>query len=101
MRQGSGTACWRWRLLAGDAGTTAACGGARGRDLRTRVVMLQEVLEAGDAGARFPLELEGEGCVHSGAAVGWFGARRLEVEEALRPLDGHHTVTGARIVHID
>ena len=32
------------------------------------------MLEAGDAGARFPLELEGEGCVHSGAAVGWFGA---------------------------
>ena len=28
------------------------------------------------------------------------GARRPEVEEALRPLDGHHTVTGARIVHI-
>ena len=28
------------------------------------------------------------------------GARRLEVEEALRPLDGHRTVTGARIVHI-
>ena len=29
------------------------------------------------------------------------GARRLEVEEALLPLDGHRTVTGARIVHID
>ena len=29
------------------------------------------------------------------------GARRPEVEEALRPLDGHRTVTGARIVHID
>ena len=29
------------------------------------------------------------------------GARRPEVEEALRPLDGHHMVTGARIVHID
>ena len=28
------------------------------------------------------------------------GARRPEVEEALRPLDGHRTVTGARIVHI-
>ena len=24
-----------------------------------------------------------------------------EVEEALRPLDGHRTVTGARIVHIN
>ena len=29
------------------------------------------------------------------------GARRTEVEEALRPLDGHHTVTRARIVYID
>ena len=29
------------------------------------------------------------------------GARRPEVEEALRPLDGHRTVTGARIIHID
>ena len=35
---------------------------------------------------RFPLELEGEGCVHSGATVGWFGAenegdgRRLLVD---------------------
>ena len=29
------------------------------------------------------------------------GARRPEVEEALRPLDGHSTITGARIVHID
>ena len=29
------------------------------------------------------------------------GARRLEVEEALRPLDGHRTVTAARIVYID
>ena len=29
------------------------------------------------------------------------GARRPEVEEALRPLDGHRMVTGARIVHID
>ena len=29
------------------------------------------------------------------------GARRPEVEEALRPLDGHRTVTGATIVHID
>ena len=28
------------------------------------------------------------------------GARRPEVEEAL-PLDGHRTVTGARIVYID
>ena len=28
-------------------------------------------------------------------------ARRPEVEEALRPLDGHRMVTGARIVHID
>ena len=28
------------------------------------------------------------------------GARRPEVEEALRPLDGHCTVTGARTVHI-
>ena len=28
-------------------------------------------------------------------------ARRPEVEEALRPLDEHRTVTGARIVHID
>ena len=29
------------------------------------------------------------------------GARRPEVEEALRPLDGHRTVTAARIVYID
>ena len=29
------------------------------------------------------------------------GARRLEDEEALWPLDGHRTVNGARIVHID
>ena len=29
------------------------------------------------------------------------GARRPEVEEALRSLDGHRTVSGARIVHID
>ena len=29
------------------------------------------------------------------------GARRLEVEEALRQLDRHRTVAGARIVHID
>ena len=29
------------------------------------------------------------------------GARRPEVEEALRPLDEYRTVTGARIVHID
>ena len=29
------------------------------------------------------------------------GARRPEVEEALWPLDGRRTVTGARIVHID
>ena len=29
------------------------------------------------------------------------GARRLEVEEALWPLDEHRTVTGARILHID
>ena len=29
------------------------------------------------------------------------GARRPEVEEALWPLDGHRTVTGAKIVHID
>ncbi len=28
-------------------------------------------------------------------------ARRPEVEEALWPLDGHRTVTRARIVHID
>ena len=28
------------------------------------------------------------------------GARRPEVEEALRPLDGHRTITGARIVRI-
>ena len=28
------------------------------------------------------------------------GARRPEIEEALRPLDGHRTVTGARIIHI-
>ena len=28
-------------------------------------------------------------------------ARRPEVEEALRPLGGHRTVIGARIVHID
>ena len=29
------------------------------------------------------------------------GARRPEVEEALRPLDGHRMVTAARIVYID
>ena len=29
------------------------------------------------------------------------GPRRPEVEEALRPLDGHRTVTEARIVYID
>ena len=29
------------------------------------------------------------------------GATRLEVEEALRPLDGHRTITAARIVYID
>ena len=29
------------------------------------------------------------------------GATRLEVEEALRPLDGHHTVTAGRTVYID
>ena len=29
------------------------------------------------------------------------GPRRPEVEEALRPLDGHRTVTAARIVYID
>ena len=29
------------------------------------------------------------------------GARRPEVEEALRSLDGYRTVTGARIIHID
>ena len=29
------------------------------------------------------------------------GARRLEVEEALRPLDGHRRVTAARIVYVD
>ena len=29
---------------------------------------------------------------------GW--SKKSEVEEALRPLDGHRTVTGARIVHI-
>ena len=28
-------------------------------------------------------------------------ARRPEVEEALRPLDGHRTITAARIVYID
>ena len=31
--------------------------------------------------------------------AGW--ARRPEVEEARRPLDGHRTVTAARIVYID
>ena len=35
------------------------------------------------------------------ALVWAVGVRRPEVEEALRPLDGHRTVTGARIVHID
>ena len=35
------------------------------------------------------------------ALVWTAGARRPEVEEALRPLDGHRSVTGARIVHID
>ena len=29
------------------------------------------------------------------------GVRRPEVEAALRSLDGHRTVAGARIVHID
>ena len=29
------------------------------------------------------------------------GARRPEVEEALRPLDGHRTITAARIIYID
>ena len=29
------------------------------------------------------------------------GARRPEVEESLRPLDGHRTVTAGKIVHID
>ena len=29
------------------------------------------------------------------------GARRPEVEEARRPLDGHHTVIAVRIVYID
>ena len=29
------------------------------------------------------------------------GARRPEVEEAQQPLDGHCTVTAARIVYID
>ena len=29
------------------------------------------------------------------------GARRPEVEEALRPLDGHRTITAAIIVYID
>ena len=29
------------------------------------------------------------------------GARRPEVEEARRPLDGHHTVIAARIIYID
>ena len=29
------------------------------------------------------------------------GARRPEVEEARQPLDGHRTVTAARIVYID
>ena len=29
------------------------------------------------------------------------GVRRPEVEEALRLLDGHRAVTGARIIHID
>ena len=29
------------------------------------------------------------------------GVRRLEVEEVLRPLDGHRTITAARIVYID
>ena len=39
---------------------------------------------------------------HSLRALLWAdGARRREVEEALRPLDGHRTVTTARIVHID
>ena len=39
----------------------------------------------------------------SGGGINFWatGARRPEVEEALRPLDGHRTVTGARIVHID
>ncbi|KRY05188.1 hypothetical protein T12_4635 [Trichinella patagoniensis] len=38
----------------------------------------------------------------AGPALVWAaGARRPEVEEALRPLDGHRTVTGARIVYID
>ena len=36
------------------------------------------------------------------SALVWaVGARRPEVEEARRPLDGHRTVTAAGIVHID
>ena len=38
------------RRLAGDAGTAAACVGARGRGLRARMVSLQEVVEEGDPG---------------------------------------------------
>ena len=43
----------------------------------------------------------GRGEVGGEAALLWAAeARRPEVEEALRPLDGYRTVTGARIVHI-
>ena len=39
----------------------------------------------------------------SGGGINFWAAeaRRPELEEALRPLDGHRTVTGVRIVHID
>ena len=60
----------RGRRLVGDAGTAAACVGARGRGLRARMVGLQEVLEAGDPGARIPLELEGEGAADLVGRIG-------------------------------
>ena len=38
----------------------------------------------------------------TGAVLLWAaGARRPEVEEARRPLDGHRTVTAAKIVYVD
>ena len=60
----------------------------------------------GDSGAAMralrrsqPSEAEASGPAGAGLVLA-AGARRQEVEEALRPLDGHRTVTGARIVHI-
>ena len=43
---------------------------------------------------------EAGACGTTDAALGGW-SKKPEVEEALRPLDGHRTVTGARIIHID